>query len=303
MSKQKLLTLCIPTYNRGVHLEEQLKRLVLMPTDLWHDLTVFVSDNCSSDDTGKIVEKYRDCPFSDIQYSCNNTNIGMDGNFVKCFKHATTNYVWLLGDDDYIILERLPFILNILKNGTYGLIHLGINRDENIPYRIIDNAELFIKNIGIWITYISSNIVNTKYVEKIQFENYYGTFLTLCPLYLTAALGEKENVMINTRIFENGKDIKRNGGYNYIEVFANNYLQIFKELESKGRISSSLFQFEKHESFSFVLPKLVDLVILKRKSNFSTKGTWRIMFQNFGTFKTLTAVLYNIVSRIYKRIK
>lgn len=287
MSDVKLLTLCIPTYNRGIHLNEQLRRLSSMPPEMWKDLTVFVSDNCSNDNTEEIVRSYISKPIIDIVYSKNECNLGMDGNFVKCFTSAKSKYVWLLGDDDYIKIDKLVLIVKLLKENNCGVCHLGIHRKEIEEYTIYRDVDNYLREIAIWISFISSNIVNTKYVPKIDFEKYYGTFFTLIPLYLTAMIGENQNIMINTRIFEDSKDYSRNGGYSIVEVFVKNYLSIFDEFVKKGQLSHALYEYEKKCSFDFVIPLVVDFVLLKKASLYKKDNTWSILFAYYGIPRTI----------------
>lgn len=302
MSEQKLLTICIPTYNRGEYLEQQLKRLSTLHIELWKDITVFVSDNCSTDNTEEVVKKYIKLPVVDIQYSKNVENLGMDGNFVKCFRAAKSKYVWLLGDDDYIIDGKLPQIIYLLKDENYGVCHLGINRKDPSDFMVYTDVEDYLKEIGIWITYISSNIVSTEYIKEICFEKYVGTYFTLVPLYLTSMLKYNHNLMVNFRVFENGKDVKRNGGYNYIKVFVDNYLAIFKEYVDRNLLSTGLYVFEKKVVLNFVMPYMLDVVVRGRQSNYKTSDSWHILFKNYGRSKVIYCFIKLIYSRIIFRI-
>ena len=295
MSDNKLLTLCIPTYNRGVHLREQLIRLSQMPSELWDDITVLVSDNCSTDDTETIGEEFAKKTNCDIHYSRNETNLGMDGNFVKCFKAATSKYVWLLGDDDYIYTDKLPLILKVLKDTNCGLCHLGRRRNEKEDYTLYNDVELFVKEIAVNITFISSNIVRTDFVGEINFERYFGTFLTLVPLYLTAMIKGENDVMINVPIFDNPKDKGRNGGYSIAQVFIENYLGIFDEYVRNGLLSKSLYQWEKEKVFDFTIPHVVIYDLLNKPSHFKKdKNTWTILFKHYGYTKTIIAATIGV---------
>ena len=111
--KQRVLTLCFPTYNRGWCMREQIERLRNCPEEILDKIEIIVSDNCSTDDTQQIVEKAMSEGF-ECRYIRNETNLGMDGNFVSCFRKAQGRYVWLLGDDDTIIIDSLVRIVKLL---------------------------------------------------------------------------------------------------------------------------------------------------------------------------------------------
>lgn len=304
MSKKKLLAICLPTYNRAKYLKMQLERFSSMPQELWEDISIFISDNCSTDETQSIGNEYCGKEGMDIVYHRNDSNIGMDGNFVTCFKSAETKYVWLLGDDDTILIERLPLILSLLKEKEIGVIHLGIGRSERKDYTIYKmETEAFLRQIGIWITFISSNIVNTKYVKEINFEKYFGTFFTLVPVYLQAMIKEDVNIMVNAPIFDSFKDSKRNGGYGVCTVFVDNLLGIFKEFVDKGMLSEDLYVFEKTTVFNFVRGYVVRNYIFKEPSNFKPEDTWNILYRHYGVFKVSFGIVRGIFGYVLNLIR
>ena len=182
-------------------------------------------------------------------------------------------------------------------------MHLGMERSKNEEYTNYDNSELFLREIGIWISFISSNIVNAKYVKEINFEKYYGSFFTLIPLYLTALLSERNNIMINVPVFDSGKDYGRNGGYNIAQVFAHNYLEIFKEYQDKGLISENTYMYEKKVTFDFVMPMVYYFVLRKRASNYKTEGTWRVLFREYGFLPVVGRIIKIILNAIENKIK
>lgn len=304
MSDQKLLTICLPTYNRAKYLKMQLERFSSIPSYMWNDVRIFISDNCSTDETESIGKAYASKSDFDIVYSKNEENLGMDGNFVTCFKSAKTKYVWLLGDDDIIIINELILIIETLHAKEVGVMHLGIGRKEKDSITIYNNSEDFLKEIGIWISFISSNIVNTKFVKQINFEKYYGSYFTLIPLYLTAMIRVGFNIMVNEMVFEAGKDYGRNGGYNLAQVFVVNYLKIFDEYKVNGLISERLYQYERKVAFDFVMPMVYKYVFRNNPSNYEIEGTWMLLFKEYGyspvLYKIVKIVFFNLRSKILR---
>ncbi len=281
---QRVLSLCFPTYNRGWCMKEQISRLRQCPKELLEKIEIIVSDNCSTDDTEEIVRAAISDGFECV-YNKNKENLGMDGNFVTCFKMAKGKYVWLLGDDDPIIPDALAKIVNKLSGDEdYGLVHIykkgRFSKEDFITYT---NDNAFIKDISYYTTLISSNIVRTKYVPEIVFEKYMGTWFTLMPLYITALIEEKNNLLVNFDTFEYAKDWERNGGYNYFKVFAENYLVIWQEFLSKGAISKQTYDFLKKDSFKdLIAGPIFSKLIYRNKGNYSYERAWRILFRNYG---------------------
>jgi len=112
------ITIAIPTYNRGKELEKNLSLLSkYIDNDHLQDLVcINVVDNCSCDNTKEIVEKYIiKCDFS-ISYYTQVRNIGPGMNLVAAVNYSTTEWVMLLGDDDYLEPSYLTDCLKAIDN-------------------------------------------------------------------------------------------------------------------------------------------------------------------------------------------
>lgn len=284
MNKQPILSLCIPTYNRASHLDELLARIKLQYKIPLHGelIELLVSDNCSNDSTAIVVSKHIEGGLP-IKYVRNSDNLGMDGNFVQCFRMARGKYIWLLGDDDYLKEGAFDKLLSILNSDdNYGLIHLQIGGNEQKEATVHHNTQKFISEVSYWITFISSNIVCSKFVKTIDFEKYMGTYFTLMPLYLTATFHTQSNMIIHKRLFEDGADSQRNGEYNFFEVFVNNYHSILWEFVLSGKINKWTYQVIKYKTFrNLILPYAYALLYKKKKGNFRTENAWGILLNRY----------------------
>src|ERR1700746_1338908 len=96
MTQQRpLLTLAIPTYNRGAFLRQFLDS-VRDQLRLSSDVELVVSDNASTDETSEIInEELR--RGTRLTYLRNPENIGPDANFLQCYERASGKYVWVMG--------------------------------------------------------------------------------------------------------------------------------------------------------------------------------------------------------------
>lgn len=298
---QPILTLCIPTYNRAKFLNESLRLLGTQVKDLSNpnELELLVSDNHSSDNTKSVVKEHINKGLP-ITYIRNEQNLGMDGNFVSCFKKAKGKYVWLLGDDDYLLDGALERILSILKEKDYGLLHLNTYNNKNLSYlQEYPQPESFLTDVSYWITFISVNIVKTSYVLDIDFEKYMGSYFTLIPLYMTSALNERINGILYIKALDMGKDYSRNGGYNIFEVFINNFLGIWREMMYETTNFTNNFYSVKRDLFKgFLLFNIWNCMILKRKGNYSTQNGWKIIFKNYAMCPYFYS---NIMKMVFKK--
>ena len=87
--KQPLLSICIPTWNRAKYLRISLESFLKQLRGIdRQEVELFVSDNCSDDETPTVVKEYvqKGLP---ITYNRNEENLGASGNFVKCMQWAS----------------------------------------------------------------------------------------------------------------------------------------------------------------------------------------------------------------------
>ena len=280
IKNNKILTIAIPTYNRASFLEQSLERITSQIKGYENEIELLVSDNCSSDNTKDIVHKFIDQGIS-LSYNRNNNNIGMDGNFVYCFQNATSKYVWILGDDDYLVDGTISRLLSIMKSGEYGLIHLDNNDKYETNTKIYTDKTDFVGDISFMITFISANIVQTKYVSKVNFNKYLGTYFTLIPVYLTATIAESNNLMVYFKVMEDPADSATNGGYNIFEVFVTNYLNIIKEF--RPSLGYRWYEIEKYKLCRrFLYVWMLRLLISSSHGlSFRTDDWFKIIFKKY----------------------
>ncbi|MBI2196487.1 glycosyltransferase family 2 protein [Candidatus Daviesbacteria bacterium] len=116
----KDFSVIIPTYNRSQFLKKAIHSVLRQDCISFE---VIVGDNCSTDDTSKVVKSFKD---RRIKYFKNRENLGFAGNIRRCFKRAQGDFIFTLGDDDLILEERTLFeILNAMKKYKTGMGSIG----------------------------------------------------------------------------------------------------------------------------------------------------------------------------------
>jgi len=112
------VTVFIPTFNRAYMLKETIDSVLRQTFD---DFELIISDNASDDPTESIVRSFHD---KRISYVKNDKNIGMCGNWNRCFDLAKGEYIALLPDDDLMLPENLEQKVNTLsRSAQIGLVH------------------------------------------------------------------------------------------------------------------------------------------------------------------------------------
>jgi glycosyltransferase involved in cell wall biosynthesis len=97
-----LLTITIPTYKRPELLHKNLVRILeqAAPHD---DVSVLVLDDSDGSGNAACIASIRTrFPQARLNYVINERNLGIDENIKNCIMSATTEYVWLLGEDDLL---------------------------------------------------------------------------------------------------------------------------------------------------------------------------------------------------------
>ena len=118
------ISICIPTYNRAIHLKNCLQTIILNKSRSNIDFQVCVSDNCSTDETEEVVHHAQ--ASIAIKYQKNSRNLGIPQNFLM----AEGEFVWLIGDDDLL----LPFAIEEL--------HGIISKNPNVDFFYINSFHL-----------------------------------------------------------------------------------------------------------------------------------------------------------------
>ncbi len=114
----KKLAISIPNYNRKNELNRLLQSIInqIKQSNLYEEVEICVSDDCSKEDPTDIIEK--NCannPQIDILYKRNDSNVGMDMNFMESVLMSQAEYSWIVGNDDELENEALVKVLRFLN--------------------------------------------------------------------------------------------------------------------------------------------------------------------------------------------
>jgi glycosyltransferase involved in cell wall biosynthesis len=122
--KNPKVSVLIPTYNYGRYLEEALSSVL---NQTFSDFEVVIVDNCSTDNTRKVVSAYESDPR--VHYYRNDSNIGMVPNFNKSLSYAKGEYIKFLLADDRLHPKQLETFVEILDN--YPTVSLVTSSSES----------------------------------------------------------------------------------------------------------------------------------------------------------------------------
>ncbi|AYL97122.1 glycosyltransferase family 2 protein [Mucilaginibacter celer] len=197
----KLLSICIPTYNRKKFLIENLEIIISQLTpELIEQVEICVVDNASTDGTDQylagVKEKNPGIAFS---YKINPKNLGPDQNFKLAMKMGQGKFGWLFGSDDALVEGALVEVIKLIKENpeaglmTFNRIDCDVNLkrirerywlNKTIGKQVFDFSDkyqegsyyAFANDVGAVFSFISSTIYRTDAVSLFEYdESYEGT--------------------------------------------------------------------------------------------------------------------------------
>jgi glycosyltransferase involved in cell wall biosynthesis len=115
----RTITVFIPVKNGADFLEETIRSV---QTQTFQDWRLVIKDNCSTDNTPLIVQKYLDDPR--IVFESRDSDIGSLGNYNSCLDDISSPYYLILSHDDYlhdsralekayVVMEQHPDVVKV----------------------------------------------------------------------------------------------------------------------------------------------------------------------------------------------
>lgn len=127
-----LLSVHLITYNNEQHIEDTLQSILKQNVDFEYEIVV--GDDCSTDDSLKIINQYSEKHPSLFNVKKNETQLGILKNFKTTLDRCKGAYVFdIAGDDMLKTNDALQKMVNILnKNTNLGFVDSGFdNFNEN----------------------------------------------------------------------------------------------------------------------------------------------------------------------------
>lgn len=166
----KILSICIPTYNRKKKLKRLVDCICSQSSDLEGKIEICISDNASTDGTRQYIEELKESTSIEINVIFNDMNKGMDANIISALELAGSEYLWIMGDDDYIseggLKKLVKFLEKITANENINLVYLTLSRQKLSKEEIndiISSEEMFKSPNG----FMSTNVIRRKAFERI----------------------------------------------------------------------------------------------------------------------------------------
>jgi glycosyltransferase involved in cell wall biosynthesis len=293
-----LVSVFIPVYNRENIISETLKCAI---NQTYKNIEIIVSDNCSTDSTWSILEKFalKDQRIKIFQH---NENIGPVRNWAEGLKKCIGDYVKILWSDDLMSNDYIEKTMQVFDSDT-GFVMTGI--------------EFFgdIKDFSKY-QFLFSNTVSSKiYVKQIILNSVGSDF----PLSPGCAIFRRTDLVSSLLIDvpnDFNLDFKRYGAGNDLLIFLliapkYDHIKIFPEYLSKFRVHKGSFSVANELEIYYDLAKLYFVqcesnrlrslfsinIYFKRKSTVLYKALWLIVKKDF---KVSILIFYRIYRLMFK---
>jgi abequosyltransferase len=232
------LTIIVPTYNRCDDLRVLLNRLAYEIGELGNQVQVIIGDNASCDGTKLIVQEFVE-QYPNTIYLKHHSNCGPDENFCRCVEMVSSEYFWIMGDDDLPKRGVIKRLVLLLISNNPDFVYLSNRWVDNparssydIPVTQLIGFKMergdFARKLNIWFTFISSCIIRTDHARSFNIRRYLNTHLVQLGWVYQSVINGENFIFIQTEslLAKSGNT----GGYSVLKVFFENFPAITSEM-------------------------------------------------------------------------
>ncbi len=247
-----LVSVIIPAYNKAKTIEDTIISII---DQTYHNIEIIVIDDCSTDDTNLICQKY----INDIHLISNKQNQGHYRSRFNALNKANGDYIIFIDADDWIDIDAIKKCVNTAEKHHADIVQMKINRQIDfcgISVPIKSNYDISraldaclyderIFPVSCCSKLYTKNIL--KYAEQIDFNGFWG-----------------EDRLFNLPILANSTKIayEQNATYYYrwggesVNKFNINSLQEYKQ------VYSLKIDWIKKNGYSSLLPQINEELII-----------------------------------------
>ena len=318
MENKVLLSICIPTCNRGSILDTVILNYITNE-EFDDSVELVISDNASTDNTEEIVKEIiKKYPSKKISYYKNDENIGAK-NFFAVISRAKGKYAKISNDYIYMTNEGLKVLKDNIRNtsedtGLFFYDHLRQKNNGSIMVKNVDefihlvnNKITWVTNFGCWTKDIQELGEYTKSNPKVDDHIIQISFWAL---YLVDHYNKTKVVDVHWNRGLSIPNSKRALTYNFFTPHVVWYYDLINDYAKLGKVKPETIVFDKKRLLSdFVGNKIVEYLILKKPCAFDLSGSWKIVMEYFGSLPyfyyiiPITTLKLGLINPIKVRVK
>lgn len=158
MENEPFVQILLATYNGEKYLTEQLDSLITQTYTNWECL---ISDDCSTDKTLEIIEKYchTDSRFKLVSKGIKHSSL--NENFLDLMQHSTAEYVLFCDQDDFWLDNKVETLV--------GRMVVVDNANENVPICVFSDSIIVDSKLSVLVESFQSTLKNdARHVDVID---------------------------------------------------------------------------------------------------------------------------------------
>lgn len=246
------ISFCIPTYNRINSLKGTINSIL---ENNFNSFEICISDNNSSDGTRDYL---RQISSSCIRINYQFENKGIDINMLKVMKMAKGDYVFLLGDDDYLTAGCFEKLNQIIKNDP-DLVVFSKKGEKNKYLNELEKAYEV-----IWDKMSFGYLMFKRELIEISFRHeYLGTFHAYSGWVLDGIYHKSKNmdvtILLSSTVIVKTKEVKKSWNSSKFEIYfvsIPDFLSLV--LINNGKLIYNRYLFETTKTYFLVRQKALN---------------------------------------------
>ena len=301
-SYRPLLSICIPTFNRGNILNDVLNNYVNNP-QFDNEVEIVISDNASTDITEEICMRYAE-KYPNVRYYKNKENLN-NKNFPIVLDLAEGEYLKLLNDWVYLDEEGLGYIKKVLKdhlNDKKSIFFTSNWIDTKYKGQEICYCSDINDYISVVSTFVTSNNLFGVWKEDwkriVEKDKYSEMLLQQDDWTYQLLKMKKDCIVCNKVIYKTSKvPLKVRSGYNWFQVHLDYYCKIMDPYIKSGLINTEVVKYDKRHLLVHFIPELQNALIYNSSKywKFDTSHTWHYLWYYYKS----DPYFYYFIIRLY----
>lgn len=181
---KKTLTIAIPTFNGDKYIGTAIDSVLNQIKNNLYLLSkteIVVSDNASQDNVGSIIKNYEELYPGVLKYFRNETNVGFDRNVDLAVKRASSEFVWILSDDDFLLDGAIEHVQNVIENfedKKIALIYVNYANSVQLKNKkddLCEDGNVFFQKTRFKSGLISCNIFSKSIWQTSHVERFFDS--------------------------------------------------------------------------------------------------------------------------------
>lgn len=267
-----LFSICIPTFNRCVYLQNTLKAIVSQPEFLDGRVEVIISDNASDDNTPAVCSEYAK-KYPNFHYYRNTRNV-IDENFPLALSRGN-GILRRLSNDTYIHDNgTLAAFCNLVEKykESKPLIFFTDAYKKNVKNGVLPFHE-FVVQVSYMVTWVGGFSVWEDECDGIE-KDTDACQLRLWHVRKAFDLGYKKDacVVFNNRMGYTQQIKNRDMSYGLYQVFYKNFLSLLKPYIDNGSLTLKEYEFLRRDLlYNFLTTRIIDWELQREKIKYTEK--------------------------------